>query len=102
MNEYILPINIKLETNSELILINDEIVLQNDIYIDLENNPTLLTKENLETLIDKQIKYNTIAGEGKEIKIEDKKELELYLEKIQEVINKAKNNLNNLVIKKSP
>lgn len=103
MKEYNLPLNIKLEVNNEIVLEKDKIVLQNQIFINVENNPTLVIKEDLENLIEKHIDYQTIACDGNKIKIEDKIELEIYLSKIEETINKARDKLNNMtIIKKSP
>lgn len=103
MKEYNLPLNIKLEVNNEIVLEKDKIVLQNQIFINVENNPTLVIKEDLENLIEKHIDYQTIACDGNKIKIEDKIELEIYLSKIEETINKARHKLNNMtIIKKSP
>lgn len=103
MKEYNLPLNIKLEVNNEIVLEKDKIVLQNQIFINVENNPTLVIKEDLENIIEKHIDYQTIACDGNKIKIEDKIELEIYLSKIEETINKAREKLNNMtIIKKSP
>ena len=103
MKEYNFPLNIKLEVNNEIVLEKDKIVLQNEIYLNIETNPTLVIKEDLESLIEKQIKYQSIAGEGNILKVEDKAELELYLLKIEEIINRAREKLNNMTtIKKSP
>lgn len=103
MKEYNLPLNIKLEVNNEIVLEKDKIVLQNQIFINVGNNPTLVIKEDLENLIEKHIDYQTIACDGNKIKIEDKIELEIYLSKIEETINKSRDKLNNMtIIKKSP
>lgn len=103
MKEYNLDLNIKLEVNNELSLEKDKIVLQSEIYLNINTNPTLVIKEELESLIEKHIKYQTIAGEGNIINVEDKAELEAYLSKIEETISQARDKINKMtVIKKSP